>query len=62
MSPSQPGDVGVPSLSPVRTESAGEPKMTTTSQLIKQCLPWSEAHSQRHQCMPTPSMRFVNYR
>lgn len=62
MSLSQPGDVGVPSLSPVRTESAGEPKMTTTNQLIKRRLPWSEARSQRRQCMSTPSMRFTNYR
>lgn len=62
MSLSQPGDVGVPSLSPVRTESAGEPKMTTTNQLIKQRLPWSDAPSQHHQCMPTPNMRFTNYR
>lgn len=36
--------------------------MTSTSQLTKQRLPWSEAPSQRHQCMPTPSMRFTNYR
>ena len=62
MSLGQPDDVDGIALSPVRTESAREPKMTCTSQLTKQRFPWSEPPSQRHQCMPTPSMRFDNYR
>lgn len=36
--------------------------MTSKNQLTKQRFPWSEAPSQCHQCMSTPSMRFTNYR
>ena len=59
---SKPRDMGITALSPVRTESAGEPQMTNSSQLTKQRFPWSEDTSQRRQCMPTSSMRFTNYR
>lgn len=36
--------------------------MTSPSQLTKQRFPCSEVTFQRRQCLPTPSMRFTNYR